>query len=308
MSENRVFKINPDLFKITANKSRKKKPANVEPKIKMKTPTNKTIKQKQLLNFIRSHQEKKNSEPTEPIKTDFEETLEFIKQVAKTPPRPNSNLNSTIKNHTRPPTPTITGIPPPVYNAVETKYTPPPPPTYGCLRGGRLPLYKNHTFRKKDDISHNSPIQIAHPVPLNNPPKQFTPSHPAPSQSVLSKQFIQSMTEKMENIETAKPRPPKKRKRTTLRRYNVGRSKTAPKIAVLVSNRTIRNQITTKSQLLRQVPIQEIRKYLTKNGFIKVGSVAPNDVLRKMYESAIMMCGEIQNKNVNILLHNYLEG
>ena len=156
-------------------------------------------------------------------------------------------------------------------------------------------MYRNHTFRRKDDII-NPPIQISHPTPLNNIPVQ------------QPKQIIQAMTEKMENIAKAKPRPPRKRKRTTLRRFQVGKPEGARKISVLVSNRTIRNQISTKSQLLRQVPIQEVRKYLIKNGYIKVGSVATNDVLRAMYNSAVMMCGEIQNKNVNILLHNYLEG
>jgi hypothetical protein len=79
-----------------------------------------------------------------------------------------------------------------------------------------------------------------------------------------------------------------------------------PKISVLVSNKTIRNNITTKSQLLKQVPIQEIKKYLIKKGFIRIGSIAPNDVLRKMYETSILMCGEIQNHNPDNLLYNYL--
>ena len=48
------------------------------------------------------------------------------------------------------------------------------------------------------------------------------------------------------------------------------------------------------------------KKYLIKNGFIKVGSVAPNDVMRKMYESAILVGGEIQNHNSENLLYNYL--
>jgi hypothetical protein len=48
---------------------------------------------------------------------------------------------------------------------------------------------------------------------------------------------------------------------------------------------------------LKQTPIDEVRRYLTKKGFIRVGSDAPNDVLRKMYESAVLICGEIQNHN-----------
>jgi hypothetical protein len=239
--------------------------------------------------------------------------MEFMKQVAKTPPLPAlplPALNATLKhrvNSTTTPLTAITGVPPPIYNAPTRTSLPAPTygggniqavkptPLYGCLKGGKLPLYRNHTFRRKDDII-NPPIQISHPTPLNNPPVLQQP-----------KQIIQAMTTKMENIANAKPRPPRKRKRTTLRRFQVGKPEGARKIAVLVSNRTIRNQISTKSQLLRQVPIQEIRKYLIKNGFIKVGSVATNDVLRTMYNSATMMCGEIRNTNANVLLHNFLE-
>ena len=81
-----------------------------------------------------------------------------------------------------------------------------------------------------------------------------------------------------------------------------------PKVGVLVSNKTIRKNVTTKAQLLKQVPMEEIKKYLIKHGFIKIGTTAPNDVLRKIYESAIMMGGEIQNYNSENLLYNYLNG
>jgi hypothetical protein len=99
-----------------------------------------------------------------------------------------------------------------------------------------------------------------------------------------------------------------KRKKTLKRTYYIGKSKVFPKVGVLVSNKTIRKNVTTKAQLLKQVPMEEIKKYLIKHGFIKIGTTAPNDVLRKIYESAIMMGGEIQNYNSENLLYNYLNG
>ena len=59
-------------------------------------------------------------------------------------------------------------------------------------------------------------------------------------------------------------------------------------------------------QLLKQKPILEIKRYLIRHGFIKIGSICPDDLMRKMYESAVLMCGEIQNHNPDNLLHNYI--
>ena len=77
-------------------------------------------------------------------------------------------------------------------------------------------------------------------------------------------------------------------------------------ISVLVSNKTIRNQISTKKQLLKQESIPDIKRYLVKHGFIKVGSITPNDILRKMYESALLICGEVTNHNPDNLLYNFM--
>jgi hypothetical protein len=99
-----------------------------------------------------------------------------------------------------------------------------------------------------------------------------------------------------------------KQKRTLRRTYHVGKSKHYPKVGVLVSNKTLRKKITTNAQLLKQVPMDEVKKTLIKKGFIKVGSTAPTDVLRKMFESVSLVCGEIQNHNPDNLLYNYLNG
>jgi hypothetical protein len=99
-----------------------------------------------------------------------------------------------------------------------------------------------------------------------------------------------------------------KRRKIYKRTYKVGRHKTHPRVGVLVSNRTIRNNITTQSQLLKQTPIQEVKKFLIRKGLIKVGSLAPNEVLRKMYETVSMVCGDVQNHNSENMLYNYIHG
>ena len=97
-----------------------------------------------------------------------------------------------------------------------------------------------------------------------------------------------------------------KQKKTLRRTFYVGKSKKFSKIGVLVSNRTIRKERTTQAHLLKQESIQNIKKFLTKKGFITVGTTAPNDVLRQMYENIHLIGGDIYNHNPENLLFNYL--
>lgn len=106
-----------------------------------------------------------------------------------------------------------------------------------------------------------------------------------------------------------KYRPKRMMQRKTIRRtYKIGRSTVLPRIAVLVSNKTIRNNTTTKTQLLKQTSMQDVKKHLIQRGLIRVGCTTPNDVLRKMYESTMLICGDVQNHNADNLLHNFVNG
>ena len=49
----------------------------------------------------------------------------------------------------------------------------------------------------------------------------------------------------------------------------VGKNKLIPKISVLVSNKTIRNRVIEKNQLLKQISIHDIKKFLNKKKSIE---------------------------------------
>ena len=56
---------------------------------------------------------------------------------------------------------------------------------------------------------------------------------------------------------------------------------------------------------IKKKNIKEIKDYLRKQNLLKVGSIAPNDVLRIMYEQSILT-GEVCNKNGDTLIHNFI--
>jgi hypothetical protein len=342
MSEDnrRIIKINTESFKIP-NVTRKNRKPPGEAKIKVKSPAkeqnNATLKRK-LMKFIRNQHDQKIKESEKPVlnsesgefKTEFKESLDYLSKMAKntaTAASVNTNVqNRTLKSYSTPiqlpmpPTPSLVQHQPlpsfvqpqappsfvqPQAPSFAQPQAPPsfvqpqappsfvqPPlatqvPDYGCLKGGALPLYKNWKNQTQKNNTVPPPIRISD---LSNP---------------ASINHIKQMTDKMNEIKASKPRH-KKQKRTVRRTYRIGRSKVFPKVSVLVSNRTIRNNITTKTQLLKQTPIGEVKKFLIKNGFIKIGSIAPNDVLRKMYESATLICGVVTNHNPDYLLYNFM--
>jgi hypothetical protein len=209
------------------------------------------------------------------------------------------------------------------YNSIEPfvpmKYIAPPHPGYGCLKRGKLETYK--TLRNRMALNtnpslpnHNGPIQssiaIPIPVPAQTPVLTPTPT-PITTTSTMDKLKEISRIKQMSNIiEKSNQKIPEtlkyiKRKKTLKRTFFIGKSKVHPKIGVLIPNKTIRKNIMTKTHLLKQTPLTDMRKYLIKHGFIKVGSSAPRDVIAKMYESAILVGGEINNHNPENLLYNY---
>jgi len=98
---------------------------------------------------------------------------------------------------------------------------------------------------------------------------------------------------------------PKLRRITRTYKYKLGKKKDKKYIGLLVKNRETQKKIRNEVSKLKQQDIQSIKNYLREKNLIKLGSQAPNDVLRKLYEDSILS-GEITNTNNNNLVYNYL--
>jgi hypothetical protein len=93
-------------------------------------------------------------------------------------------------------------------------------------------------------------------------------------------------------------------KKTIKRKYTLGKSQIKKTVGVLIKDRGTRKRILAAQKDLKRKNINDIKIYLKEHNLIKTGSNAPNDVLRKLYESA-MLTGEITNSNVDTLLYNF---
>lgn len=327
MSDKKILSINPNLFSFSNTSKKQKKPKEENNRIKMKPISNTnakntdTLRKKTILKMIRQHQEETNKDnftsyekslkPKETKKQDFELAQQFFDNMVVKPPQ---DKNYTLKN------PVVENKPFPnlgidikenmsdisnTFNtnssgatSIELNNTLLPTPKYGCLKNGSLPTYRNYMNTTRKNIDADENIQINTNSVMPSVLDQYSGGS-----EVFKRANIMQQTEKLTNLKKKKKQY---RKKTIKRTFKIGKSKIKPSVSVLVSNKTVRNRILEKKQLINQVPINEIRTYLIKHGFLKIGSITPNDVLRKMYETALTICGEIQNHNPETLMYNFM--
>jgi hypothetical protein len=133
-------------------------------------------------------------------------------------------------------------------------------------------------------------------TPSNATPSNATPSNATPSNATPSNATPSTMPPtKLKN----------KIKQTITKKYKLGRTPGSNVVGVFIKNNETRRQVQEEHGALKREPIIAVRKYLHDHGLLKVGSDAPPDVLRNMYETA-KLTGEVNNVNKHVILHNFI--
>ena len=292
----KTIKVNPEFFNFSnggSTRKKREKPQN-EIKVKPKLPKkNETLKKQSLLRMIRKHQQDKYkdaiSKPKLDINDSFTQTKDFLNSL--------SSKNRTFKQE---PTHTVEvdtlkqeldeihNRPEPVHMHTSTPNVN-AQPRYGCLKNGTLPTYRM-TMKNTD----------TQPLPQLQQLQQ-THNH----NNIITPEYRRYNPESraLEHLNNEHMR--QKQKKIYRRTYNVGKYKSRPQISVLISNKKIRTNVTMKLQETKNQEIGKIRKELIKRGLIRVGTITPENVLRQMYESVSMLCGDVKNHNPDNLLYNY---
>ena len=206
---------------------------------------------------------------------------------------------------------------------------------YGILKGGSKPTYRDWTKTQRNyDVTNPQAALTIQGVELNKEKnerenrlnnlreklkqKQIEEAVNKSEDVMLTQKPVIDFSEK--SVENIVPQPvqnnvpvnvggeiiatKKITKKTIKRKYTLGRSKIKRTVSILVKDRGTRKIILGAQKDLKRKSINDVREYLRDHNLIKIGSNAPNDVLRKLYESA-MLAGEITNSNSEILLHNF---
>lgn len=178
-----------------------------------------------------------------------------------------------------------------------------PDPPHGVLKGGNKP-----TFKQYYTIKNNKPIKPS--VEIKDYEKTAEDSERTRLLEQFKSKYKKSNTTSYTNKNDQSQRtvtkiPVLKKIKTRTVKYNLGKKKEGKTVAILIKNAHTRKKIKEEHKELKRKPISEIKDYLRSKNMIKAGTLAPNDVLREMYEQTILS-GDIINETDENLIHNFM--
>lgn len=215
-------------------------------------------------------------------------------------------------------------------------------PQYSCLKNGSKPTYREwkrntqknmntyhtpislnerelalqkaredfqktkHTPDKLNTVSITTPPPIHHVnVEIPNELKINPTQNPTIKPTIKPTVIIPEINKPVLNKPVLnKPEINKTEHRIKTTKYKLGKNKTHRIVGVLIKNRDTRKRVSKEKDNLKKKTILEVKNYLKKCNLLKTGSDAPPDVLRTMYEQAVLT-GDVNNNAKDTLVHNY---
>jgi len=168
-------------------------------------------------------------------------------------------------------------------------------PVYGNLKGGTKPTYRT----LKNGLSYQQ---------CNN--KTLTSGGNEKNRVTIEiidkEEKREGYSGRADKLDELKKDMAKKKTSIIKTKHKLGKQNKTGKIGVLIKDRHTRKRVKDDLGKLKQKSMLEIKNYLKKQNLLKGGTDAPTDVLRELYENA-MLAGEVTNNNKDTLVHNYLD-
>jgi len=171
-------------------------------------------------------------------------------------------------------------------------------PPHGCLKKGNKPTFRewaNKMLKKPADAIKNifggdsgSGSGTENISTSNNEGSGGSSSGSSSSSGSIHPEDITGMRVKI--------------RKTLKKKYRVGKHDNV--VGVLLKNKESQRHIQKQHLTLKQKPIGDIKKHLYDKNLLKIGSNAPPDVLRRLYEDSILT-GDVKNTNNGVLVHNF---
>jgi hypothetical protein len=185
------------------------------------------------------------------------------------------------------------------------------------LRETKMKELKEKMRRKQQSLEFAQPPPMQIPTPIPQPAPQPEPERTMDFSVQEVPVMIMTEPSPLDPSASLAPVPTtpnvqtggggsKRIKKTIKRTYTLGKSKIHKRVGVLIKDKNTRKRVLNAQRDIKRHGINDIKQYLRTHGLIKTGSNAPNDIVRKIYESA-MLSGEVTNQDKDILLQNFLK-
>ena len=333
--DTKPIQLNPDLMRV-AGTTRKKRAGQ---KLRHKTQMSTGRLRDKLARRIQSYQDRAGRKAagrnggkaavdlvvdTEPSSA-FDDSLEFLQSLAKDRQKPISDKasgSSAVKvgdPRTDAPEPVAPSplVPSPLAPSplAASKPAGGAEPPYGALKGGKKPTFREWKRQTQKVRPSERKLSIA---PIASVPRDVV-DQDAAAKEVEDKESASSAagtdqapesTPRERALAAIKKDRAVAKKKMRQKAKSRARARTLGKrgrsVSILIKNQRTRRAVQREQGIMRAKKLADIKEYLRKRNLIKSGSLAPADVLRRMYEEAVMS-GDVKNLRGEALVNNYME-